>query len=83
MDFELKDHILKYVWSFAADGGSKERIALILAVEKMFPSVVTIFRDATHALRMSVQKVHCAWMNYLARSGKSCSINDTLWSETS
>ena len=53
MAFELKEHILKHVRSFAADGGSKERIALLLAVGKLGPNVVIIFRDAAHALHIS------------------------------
>ena len=39
--------------SFGADGASKERRALLRAVQELFPNVVIIFRDAAHALRIA------------------------------
>ena len=49
MDFEPKEHILKHVRSFVADGAGKERSAMSLAVQELFPNVVIIFRDAARA----------------------------------
>ena len=55
-DFALKEHILKNTRVFAADGASKERRALFLAVKEVFKNVVLVIRDPAHVLRISVKK---------------------------
>ena len=52
---ELKEHIRKTVKIFAVDGASKERRALELATNELFPNVVLLIRDAAHALRIAVK----------------------------
>ena len=54
-DIALKEHIRKTTRVFAADGASKERRALLLATQKLFPNVVTLLRDAAHAVRIAVK----------------------------
>ena len=54
-DFALKDRIRKRTRVFAVDGASKERRALLLAVEELFPNVVLLLRDAAHAFRIAVK----------------------------
>ena len=54
-DLELKEHIRKCTRAFAADGASKERRALLLAAEELFPNIVLLLRDSAHALRIAVQ----------------------------
>ena len=51
----LKDHIRKCTRTFAADGASKERRALLLATHELFPNVVLLLRDAAHALRIAIR----------------------------
>ena len=55
VDIELKDHILKCTRALAADGASKERRALLLAAEEVFPNIVVLIRDAAHILRIAVR----------------------------
>ena len=52
---ELKEHIRKAVKVFAVDGASKERRALELACQELFPNVVLLIRDAAHALRIAIK----------------------------
>ena len=54
-DLELKEHIKKCNRVFAADGASRERRALLLAAEELFPKMVLLLRDSAHALRIAVQ----------------------------
>ena len=54
-DFELKEHIRKRTRVFVADGGSKERRALLLAAEHLFPNIALLLRDAAHALRIAIK----------------------------
>ena len=54
-DLVLKEHIKKCTRVFAADGGSKERRALLLATERLFPNVAFLLRDAAHALRIAIK----------------------------
>ena len=54
-DVALKEHIRKRTRTFAVDGASKERRALLLAVEELFPNVVLLLRDAAHAFRIAVK----------------------------
>ena len=54
-DLELKEHIRKRTRVFAADGGSKERRALLLAVEHLFPNIAVLLQDAAHALRIAMK----------------------------
>ena len=54
-DVTLKEHIRKRTRIFAVDGASKERRALLLAVEELFPNVVLLLRDAAHAFRIAVK----------------------------
>ena len=54
-DIALKEHIRKTTRVFAADGASKERRALLLATQELFPNVVLLLRDAAHALRIAVR----------------------------
>ena len=54
-DLELKEHIRKRTRVFVADGGSKERRALLLAVEHLFPNIALLLRDAAHALRIAIK----------------------------
>ena len=51
----LKEHIRKCTRVFAADGGSKERRALLLAAEQLFPNIALLLRDAAHALRIAIK----------------------------
>ena len=54
-DVVLKEHILKCTRVFAADGASKERRALLLVAEELFPNIVLLLRDSAHALRIAVR----------------------------
>ena len=54
-DFALKEHVLKCARVFAVDGASKERRAVLLAVQELFPNVVLLLRDAAHALRIAIK----------------------------
>ena len=54
-DLELKEHIRNHTRVFAADGGSKERRALLLAAEHLFPNIALLLRDAAHALRIAIK----------------------------
>jgi hypothetical protein len=54
-DLVLKEHIRKCTRVFAADGGSKERRALLLAAEQLFPNIALLLRDAAHALRIAIK----------------------------
>ena len=54
-DIALKEHIRRCVRAFAADGASKERRALLLAAQELFPNVILLLRDAAHALRIAVK----------------------------
>jgi len=54
-DLELKEHIRKHVRVFAADGASKERRALLMSVQEVFPNVSLLIRDAAHALRIAIK----------------------------
>jgi hypothetical protein len=54
-DHELKEHIKKCTRVFAADGGSKERPALLLAAEGMFPNIALLIRDSAHPFRIAVK----------------------------
>ena len=54
-DIALKEHIRKTIRVFAADGASKERRALLLATQELFPNVVLLLRDSAHALRIAVR----------------------------
>ena len=54
-DIALKEHIRKTTRVFAADGASKERRALLLATQELFPNVVLLLRDAAHAIRIAVR----------------------------
>ena len=55
IDMELKEHIRKSVRTFAADGASKERRALLLATKDVFPNVLLLLRDGAHALRIAIK----------------------------
>ena len=54
-DLVLKEHIRKCARVFAADGGSKERRALLLAAEELFPNITLLLRDTAHALRIAIK----------------------------
>ena len=54
-DIALKEHVRKCTRTFAADGASKERRALLLATKELFPNVVLLLRDPAHALRIAVR----------------------------
>ena len=54
-DLQLKEHIRNCTRVFAADGASKERRALLLAVQNLFPNVVLLLRDSAHALRIAIK----------------------------
>ena len=54
-DLVLKEHIRKCTRVFAADGGSKERRALLPAAEQLFPNIALLLRDAAHALRIAIK----------------------------
>ena len=54
-DIALKEHVRKCTRTFAADGASKERRALLLATKELFPNVVLLLRDPAHALRIVVK----------------------------
>lgn len=54
-NFALKEHIKKNTRAFAADGASKERRALLLATQELFPNVVLLLRDSAHALRIAIK----------------------------
>ena len=56
VDFELKEHIRKNTRTFAVDGASKERRALLYAAEDLFPNMVLLLRDAAHALRIAIKE---------------------------
>ncbi len=56
VDFELKEHIRKNTRTFAVDGASKERRALLYAAENLFPNMVLLLRDAAHALRITIKE---------------------------
>ena len=58
-DVMLKAEIIKKVTCFAADGASKERRALALAVREVFPNVLIIIRDPAHAIRIASKSLHC------------------------
>ena len=55
----LKAEIIKKVTCFAADGASKERRALALAVREVFPNVLIVIRDPAHAIRIASKSLHC------------------------
>ena len=54
-DIALREHIRKCTRVFVAAGVSKERRALLLATEELFPNVVLLLRDGAHALRIAVR----------------------------
>ena len=54
-DITLKEHIRQHVRTFAVDGASKERRALKLAANVLFPNFVLLLRDAAHALRIAIK----------------------------
>ena len=58
-DLDLKAHLLKTVTTIAADGASKERRALFLAVREMFPNLLIVIRDPAHAIRIASKALHC------------------------
>ena len=58
-DVMLKAEIMKKVTCFAADGASKERRALALAVREVFPNVLIVIRDPAHAIRIASKSLHC------------------------
>ena len=51
----MKEHIRKCTRVFAADGASKERRALLLAAEELFPNFVLLLRDSAHGIRIAVR----------------------------
>ena len=53
--FELKERMRNNVKAIASDGASKERRALQLAVEGLFPPVILILRDPARALKIAVK----------------------------
>ena len=56
----LKEHIVQCTRVVSADGASKERRALLLAVQEVFKNVVLVVRDPAHALRIAVKNpLHC------------------------
>ena len=55
----LKAEIMKKVACFAADGASKERRALALAIREVFPNVLIVIRDPAHAIRIASKSLHC------------------------
>ena len=59
-DHALKEHIVQCTRVLSADGASKERRALLLAVQEVFKNVVLVVRDPAHALRIAVKNpLHC------------------------
>jgi hypothetical protein len=54
-DHALFDHIVKHVYTVAADGAADERRALFLAAIRVFTSVVLVIRDPAHAIRIAVK----------------------------
>ena len=54
-DLVLEEHIMKCTRVYAADGGSTERRALLLAAEQFFPNIALLLRDAAHALRIAIK----------------------------
>ena len=49
---------MKKVTCFSADGASKERRALALAVREVFPNVLIVIRDPAHAIRIASKSLH-------------------------
>lgn len=57
-DYDLKAHVMKTVFSVAADGGAKERRAVFLAVRDIFTNVFIVSRDPAHAIRIAISALH-------------------------
>jgi len=57
-DLDLKAHLMKTVSCVAANGGSKERRAVFLAVREIFSNVLIVIRDPAHAIRISMKAIH-------------------------
>ena len=49
-DLQLKEYIRKCTRVLAAGGASKERRALLLAAEELFPNIALLLRDSAHAI---------------------------------
>ena len=58
-DHELKAHVMNTVKCVAADGASKERRAVFLALRDLFPNVLIVIRDPAHAIRIASKALHC------------------------
>ena len=58
-DEALKASIIEKVTCLSADGGPKERRAVILAGKELFPNLLIVIRDPAHAIRIATKTLHC------------------------
>ena len=56
-DLVLKEHIKNCTRSLAADGASKERLALLSATKQVFPNGAILIRDSAHARRIAGKNI--------------------------
>ena len=75
----LKEHILKRTRSFAVGGAARERRALEYAVQTIFLNTVLIVRDATHALRIVINRPPSIMTTSAATCGILYSTSAMLW----
>jgi hypothetical protein len=52
---DLKDHLLNIIRVVAVDGAPAERRAISLASNRLFTRLVTVIRDAAHAIRIAMK----------------------------